>query len=397
MAAIRFLMFSIILTTALRADHFFIPDPFKDGQIIEQVILISDVDGVVREGIEAIADPRIIQAIKSLLRHKGVDVTFISGTPVENDSTLESWRRGNVPLSQVFGFAFAEELLAKRVTIYGVLGGHCMKEDGSLQVLDEYSPQISWELAKLLLHGFLKEVINHGTYLQRGLAQELVNRLDSLIPHECYSSNATPQEFYEVIASIREHLDPNFRLISNGALIETHTSNPPWNTSLSSKWLKEEVNNPQHLISCLPSQQKQIATGFAKKAENGFNYLLISKTNKGVTTRQHIKEKLECLPNALIVTIGDTQVDFPMHENAHLAFHVGLEQVWKTHSLPHCMMIWNEKGEDCQHVAGTLKVLTLLENAIGKSFYDFKYIPLRNAEGEWDYYSIRDIETAKSL
>lgn len=388
-----FFMVLTTLSTALRADHFFVPEKFRDGQIIEQVILISDVDGVVRDATDALADPRIIQQTKSLLQNDGVDVTFISGTPIENDLTVELWRRGNVPLNQVFGDSFTEELLAKRVTIYGVLGGHCMREDGSLQVVDEYSPEIIWELAKLLLHGFLKEVLNDGTPSQKEIAQQLKTTLDTLIPRKSHSSNLTPDEFSEVIASIREHFDPNFKLVSNGSLIETQTSNPPWSSSLSSKWLKEELSNPRNLITALPPSQRQIATGVAKREVGNFNYLLISKTNKGLTTTKHIQEKLAFLPNALIITIGDTQVDFPMHENADLAFHVGLEHVWRNHPLPQCIMIRNERGEDRQHVEGTLRVLSLLEDAIGKSFYDLRYIPVQDALGQWSYCSIRECES----
>jgi hypothetical protein len=58
--------------------------------------------------------------------------------------------------------------------------------------------------------------------------------------------------------------------------------------------------------------------------------------------------------------------------------------------LPQCMMVRNPQGEDRQHVEGTLKVLALLQEAIGKSFDDFRYIPRQNASGRWDYYSIRE-------
>jgi len=54
-------------------------------------------------------------------------------------------------------------------------------------------------------------------------------------------------------------------------------------------------------------------------------------------------------------------------------------------------MIRNENGEDCQHLEGTLKILSLLENAIGKSFHDFKYIPKRDSSGQWNFYSIREL------
>jgi hypothetical protein len=390
-------MFMLVLSLKLNAQEIFIPKQFEEGQIIEQIILISDVDGVVREGVEATADPRVIQAIKSLLENQGVDVTFISGTPIENDLTLEPWRRGNVPLSKVFGFSFKQELLQERVAIYGVLGGHCMKADGTMKVVDEYSPEISYELGKLLIHSFLEEVLHYGSHEQKAVAKHLQIELASLeSDHSDHSPNVTAAGFYKIIRVIHEHLDSNFRLITNGALVETHTSNPPWGSTLSSKWLKEEINQPQHMIFNLPQSQKQIATGYAKKAGEGFNYLLISKTNKGLTTKKHIEEKIKQFPKALIVTIGDTQVDFPMHQNAHLAFHVGLKEVWLNNKLPHCVMICNSEGKDAQHIEGTLQVLKFLNEAVGKPFFDLKYIPRCNSSGQWDYYSIREIQSLES-
>jgi hypothetical protein len=393
-----FLVLSMLTFTSLLNVHAFsIPPQFRNGQPIEQVILISDVDGVIRESTEDIADPRVIQAVKSLLNNKGIDVTFISGTPIESDQTLEIWKRGNLPLNKVFGSSFSKELSDKRVTIYGVLGGHRMQEDGSLEVVDEYSKEASWELGKLLIHAFLQEVLNYGTSTQQVIAKHLQVELDALSPKQLHSSNETAQDFHQIVMTIRQYLDPSFRLISNGALIETQTSNPPWTTLLSFEWLKDAINQPQHLISKLPLAKKKMATGFAKKGEGGFNYLIVSKTNKGITTKEHIEEKIKIHPNALIITIGDTQVDFPMHENAHIAFHVGLEQVWLNNRLPHCMLIRNESGKDAQHVEGTLKVLALLEDAVGKSFYDFKHIPQCDALDQWSYYSIRELQPDEAL
>lgn len=390
-------MCMLVLSLNLNAQEVFIPKQFEEGQIIEQIILISDVDGVVREGVEATADPRVIQAIKSLLENQGVDVTFISGTAIENDLTLEPWRRGNVPLSKVFGSTFNQELLEERVAIYGVLGGHCMKADGTMKVVDEYSPEISYELGKLLIYSFLEEVLYHGNNKQKAVANYLQIELASLGNDPSNrSANVTAAEFYKIIKVIHEHLDPSFRLITNGALVETHTSNPPWSSTLSSKWLKEEIDQAQHMVFNLPQSQKQIATGYAKKAGDGFNYLLISKTNKGLTTKKHIEEKIKRFPRALIVTIGDTQVDFPMHRNAHLAFHVGLKEVWLNNPLPHCVMVCNFEGKDTQHIEGTLQVLKLLNEAVGKSFFDLKYIPRCNSSGQWSYYSIREIQSLES-
>lgn len=383
----------LVLSLTLNAQEIFIPKQFEDGQLIEQIILISDVDGVVREGVEATADPRVIQAIKSLLEHQGVDMTFISGTPIENDLSLEPWRRGNVPLSKVFGSSFKQELLEERVAIYGVLGGHCMNADGTMKVVDEYSPEVSYELGKLLIHSFLKEVLHDGNDEQKAIATNLQIELDSLEGHQSdQSANMTAIEFYKIIRVIHEHLDPCFRLVTNGALVETHTSNPPWGTSLSSKWLKEEINKSQHLVFNLPESQKKIATGYAKKDGEGFNYLLISKTNKGLTTKKHIEEKIKRFPKALIITLGDTQVDFPMHQNADLAFHVGLKEVWLNNPLAQCIMVRNLEGKDAQHIEGTLQVLKMLNEGIGKSFFDLKYIPRCDSSGQWNYYSIRELQ-----
>lgn len=389
-----FLLFLLILILNLpvSGQDIFIPKEFEEGQLIEQIILISDVDGVIREGVGATADPRIIEAIKSLLENEGINVAFISGTPIENDLTVESWRRGNVPLSRVFGSSFQQELFEERVAIYGVLGGHCMTADGAMKVVDEYSPEISYELGKLLIHAFLREVLHNGNHEQKNIASHLQIELDSLTTNSsAHSANLTADEFYQIIKVIQEHLDPSFRLVTNGALVETHTSNPPWGASLSSKWLKEEINQPQHMIFNLPASQKQIATGFAKKEGDGFNYLLISKTNKGLTTKKHIEETMKRFPKALVITIGDTQVDFPMHQNAHLAFHVGLKEVLLNNPLTNCTMICNSEGKDAQHVEGTLQILKFLKEAIGKSFYDLKYIPKRDSFDQWNYYSIREI------
>lgn len=387
------LMYSFALTMCLNAQEIFIPKQFEEGQILEQIILISDVDGVVREGIEASADPRVIQAVKSLLENQGVDVTFISGSPIENDQSLELWRRGNVPLSKVFGSSFKQELLEGRVAIYGVLGGHCMKADGTIQVVDEYSPEVSHELGKLLVDSFLDEVLHYGNDDQKAIAGNLKPHLFSLEREDSDdSANVTAVEFYKIIEVIHEHLDPHFRLITNGALVEMHTSHPPWGTTISSERLKEKINQPQQIVSHFPTSQKQIAMGYAKKAGEGFNFLLISKTNKGFTASQLIEEKMKRFPRALIVTIGDTQLDFPMHQNAHLAFHVGLKEVWFNHRLSHCVMVCNSEGKDAQHIEGTLQVLKYLNEAIGKSFFDLKYIPRCNPSGQWEYYSIKEIE-----
>jgi hypothetical protein len=350
-----------------------IPSQFQDGRPIEQLILICDVDGVVRDSTDADADPRIISAIRALMSHPNVDVAFISGTPIVQDPFLDIWKRGNKTLDKALVSLFTHELKEKRMTIYGALGGQRINHEGQVEILDEYSLEAAFEIGRLLLQAFLQEVTNQGSDEQKKLAKSLQLSLNELtLKNKHQSSAITADEFSEIVLKIRSQLDPNFQLASYGASIETHTSNPPWTITHSLQWIENQLDNHPHLlISQMPHEQKKIAGGFARHGEAGFNFLLISKTNKGLTIKKHIEEKRYLYPHALIVTIGDSQVDFPMHQHAHLAYHVGQEQVWKNYSLPHCKIVLDKYGRDSQHVAGTLHVLNLLKQGLGKSIFDW--------------------------
>ena len=76
------------------------PHPLSDPQRcpIEHLILISDVDGVLRYSTDEEIDPRIVQALQMLTNHAHADVALISGTPIIQDSSLEEWRRGHLTL-----------------------------------------------------------------------------------------------------------------------------------------------------------------------------------------------------------------------------------------------------------------------------------------------------------
>lgn len=336
--------------------------------MFEQLILICDVDGVIRESVEGHADPQVVAAIKSLLSNENVEVVFISGTPVDNNLNVAPWCRGNLPLNKVFGETFAEEIANGRVNVYGVLGGQKMNPDGSFECMDSYSQNVSSEICGLLVEAFLREVAVSGEPGQKAKAEELL--VDLREPQLNSTRIAEHQGFQEVIGRIRSAFDPEFRLVDNGSLIETQTSNPAWGVAFSCKWLKNEINQPKYNISFLLDEQKQIAAGLAMRGEEGFNFLQISKINKGAATHRLLKDKLVRFPNALVVTVGDTQVDYPMHNNAHLAFHVGLEKVWIDNPLPHCCMVRNSRGEDKQHIEGTLQVLRFLQKTVDESFKD---------------------------
>lgn len=233
-----------VITTGLIAHEMYIPEGFHDNPIIEQVILISDVDGVVRESIQAVADSRVISTVKTLLKDQNVDVAFISGTPIDNDASLETWRRGNLPLNRVFGSAFQKELSDGKVAIYGVLGAHLMKKDGGVEIVDEYSLQTSFELTRYLLLAFLKEVQMRGPVAQQELAKDLEDELHTVsLQNINQPTTITAIEFDPIVRVIREHFDPHFRVINNGSMVETHTSNPPWSTGLFVSWMQKKIRS----------------------------------------------------------------------------------------------------------------------------------------------------------
>lgn len=328
------------------------------GLVAEHLILICDVDGVIRKGTDEEVDPRVVKAMKTLVKERNADIVFISGTPIVQDPALEIWKRGNLTLDKALGKFFTQELSDKKVTIYGALGGQRMTHDGQVEILEQYPLEMNFELGQLLLLAFLGEVEQEGTLQQKRIAADTKDYLYKLkLIDKEQPAEATPDEFRGVVDIIRSHLDTTFRLVSDGPFIESHTSSPPWGFARSLKWLKSQLDSPHLLISQLPEEQKQLAAGLAHRGNESFNFLMISKTNKGCTIKKYLQEKLIAYPNALVVTIGDTQVDFPMHQHAHLAYHVGLEQVWKDHALPHCLLVKDADGRDCQHVNGTLHLL----------------------------------------
>lgn len=343
---------------------------------VEHIILVCDVDGVIRNSTEADVDPQIVTLIKDLVDTQHVDVAFISGTPITQNPFLETWRRGNHTLDKAVAKFFSQELAEKKVTIYGALGGQRMTLEGQTDYIDQYPPEILFELGKLLLYAFLEEVRHEGNADQIKDAEDLMLIVDELkLTSKQPSSMETPTEFGDVVFKIQSRLDANFRLVTYGAFVEIQTSNPPWNANRSQDWIESQLDDPHLLISQYPAEQKQSAMGLAHRENDGFNFLLVSKINKSLSIKKYLQEKLQLHPNALIVTIGDTQVDFPMHQHAHLSYHVGKECVWKDHSLSHCMLIRDQFGQDSQHVSGTRYVLNSLKNHIGKPLVEWN-IPL---------------------
>lgn len=349
-----------------------IKTPLHDKGPIKRLILICDVDGVIRNSTEADVDPQIVKSIKDLIATQCVDVVFISGTPISQKPFLETWRRGNHTLDKAVGKFFSQELQENKITLYGALGGQRLTEEGHTDCIDQYPSEITFELGKLLLHAFLEQVLSEGDANQIKCAQDLRPKIDELkLRNKQQSSMVTANEFSDVVFKIHSKLDSNFKLLNHGSFVEIQTSNPPWNANRSAEWIMSQLHCPNLLISQYPAEQKQCAMGLGHRENEGFNFLMVSKINKSVAIKKYLQEKLRLHPNALIVTIGDTQVDFPMHQHAHLSFHVGKEQVWQEQALSHCMLIKDSFGQDSQHVNGTLYVLNYLKNNLGKSISEY--------------------------
>lgn len=330
--------------------------PLTLPALSSETILIFDVDGVIREGTETPADPRVVVKIKKLLQDPRIHIIFLSGTPISNNPDLEVWRRGNQPLTYVFGKSFEKEIAEGRVSIYGMLGNHLMQKDGSFTVIESFSLETTFQLGKVLLKTFIEEIEQAGSLAQKACCVKLKKMLEDLnLSDLTQKEDETATEFGPIASLIRKEIDPEFRLINSGGVIETQVFLKEYNATRCLERVK------QLICQLNLKETPYCATGVAKRGDHPFHFLLLSKTHKGHTARKLIAENKKLFPNAFIITVGDTQIDFPMHEKAHLAFHVGLESVWRAHPLPHCHLVLGEQGEDDQHIEGTLQVIDVLQ------------------------------------
>lgn len=334
---------------------------------IEKVILVCDVDGVIRHSTEEHADTRIVSTLKDYLQRGLIaNAAFISGTPIKQDSSLEVWRKGNSTLDMAIGHYFATEIANNQVTLFGAFGGQRMLQNHTVAMLHEYPINLIFLIGKLLLKAFLQEVRVDGDDQQKKSAERLQYLVDNLqLKDEGQTPLITPKEFTEIILAIRAEIDPDFRLISYGSFMESQTTYPHWGGRTPFKWLQRQVEINEDFQK-IPKSQKCVASGVAYRNHNGFNFLTVSKSNKREAIKAYMHEQASLNPEALIITVGDTQVDFLMHEEAHLAFHVGKRHVWHEYPLSHCHLVLHQDGTDSQHVEGTLRVLDLIKQNFGK-------------------------------
>lgn len=159
---------------------------------------------------------------------------------------------------------------------------------------------------------------------------------------------------------------------------------------LSLEMILQEMNRSS-CLSSLKDAQKRVSSGIEKKDDVQFTYVVVSKTNKDVTTQKVISLIQNRLPQAFIISFGDGADDFQMHKRAALGVHVGSFKVYADNQSPQSIMVRGQDGKENQFVQGTAEMLERLNQAYGKSFYDFQYIQRQDASGKWNWYSLREL------
>lgn len=373
-----------------------IPRQFLQGEPLQEICGIFDVDGVVRlgtKGRDAFPNPRVLENIQTLLRTNRAFIAFISGSPAANDQGLEEWRRGNVPLTEVFGSVFSHDIQAGRVEIFGGFGGQKVTPQGRGELVDGYTLECSFELTRMMIRVFLEIVVDkYGpTSTQGEAAQKLLQSLLSVRlgegPHQ---TDATALEFEPIVRDILRDIDPGFRIINNGPSVAMKCPQALRGVRIAPELIQEKMNQAPCLASLAP-MQKQVSSGIEKRDGIDFTYVVVSKTNKEPTTQKIIAQAQRILPHAFHVSFGDGAADYQMHKYASLAFHVGSSDIYTANPLSQCVMVSGPNGEDKRYVDGTAEVLQRLIEGFGKSFYDFQYIPKRSVSGMVRYCSLREL------
>ncbi len=208
-------------------------DPDKT---IDDFVLVSDVDGVVRADKKGI-DPGIADAVKALVESGKLSVRYISGSAVmwpefiKNEA--EAWRRDNPPLAGAFVDAFGADWLAAhqdRVEVVGAMGGQRLTFiDGkpAVEFIEKfrYTDEQIFEGLKMIVRSFLIVVEEKGTDTQTAVASELLKDLAEIKPapgEELTGPEGakTPDAFKNIMLRINKDLDPNSHLVNRGSDLE---------------------------------------------------------------------------------------------------------------------------------------------------------------------------------
>ena len=364
----------------------FRPAPGSKSAPRDELLVVLDVDGVTRRGVTDSADPAVIRAVKELLDHSveakvHAEVAFLSGTPsFLQAADLPDWCGGNVPLSFVFGDSFNAEIAAGRVSIHGQLGADKLVlnkacEDGRealVGVVEQgFTHTQQAEIFVALIEAYLVDLERTSREAHMRIApsaadamvavKEAAKALEKaaaagIAPKLC---TRAPPELEPFAAAVREHFDPHFRVVSNGATVEYH------DFKTLGKFHHEDLVVPGHASS-----------GIAHRDGNSFRFVIVTTTNKGETVKRLVERRRAETARRRggnpedheleVVTVGDTAIDYPMHELASTPFHVGIPAVWDAHDraeVAHVACVTRRDGS-APLVDGTVAVLEAISHAM---------------------------------
>jgi hypothetical protein len=302
-------------------------------------VFLLDVDGVTRRGVTDVADPDVVAQIKRLLKAADahgvpLDVIFISGSPCFPGST-EDWCAGNVPLVDVLVPFFESEIRAGRVLVFGQQGADAivsLPEGGISQFRSGFfTTDEDDAILAALVDCHARDV---------AAVDAKVGALLRGVSDDCAKSTGAKgvQRFKPYALAVRSLFDPNFRIVANGAATEFH-----------------DFRCLQPTTTIATIEGFRCVAGLAHRDHNEFRFVLVSKTDKGTS----VQAMFPAGSDVTLVTIGDTAVDFPMHEVGKYAFHVGLPSVFEAHRTPsteHVTMVLTVDGRASQ-VDGTVDIL----------------------------------------
>jgi hypothetical protein len=210
---------------SLSSKHFEVPIPvgIDPEKKIGRVVLVSDVDGVVRKKVLEGVEPRVVGPYASLAQTGKASITFISGSPVQSRAT-EPWRQDNAPLGPSFHQAFGA--WPEGVRLFGAMGGQLYQPETSGIYLNEpYTFEQQYEASRLLIQTFLELVRSQGNDEQQRAAVELLADIPpALSVEDARRRNIpdqltqTPLDFAGVMEGIRSRIDPHTRLIWRGSM-----------------------------------------------------------------------------------------------------------------------------------------------------------------------------------
>ena len=342
----------------------------------KQLHVILDVDGVTRLDVNSTADPRVINQVNKLLDLENstpklkdkIRFTFLSGShssdvkiPASPNGLPISWRTPNLPLSKVFDKCFPKSAFdSGRLSIYGQLGCDTAVVSPTTPAENETENLNQTSLTGRVIYGLdedvrikLLEIVlkSYGEFLRDtnnftkeefdefcALLTDAVSKC--LVTKECeIPKDHTPDVFEHVAAFAREKTqDPLVRIISHKGNSEIGCS-PRRNKDVDYRvdglklldYMKEKVSkNADPRISSLIDR---VSGGVAHLNGEEFCWAVVTASSKGIACLDLLKmyqlgekedeERKETTepksspsrpPNVSLITVGDSHVDFSMHE-----------------------------------------------------------------------------------